>query len=352
MASTLLPVLGPPCEDTSVTSSGAGRAPIGPQFDRRCAIAVGLAIAVRPFGLGAQPRRMYRILWLSTASNPDPLVDSFREGLRSHGLVDGTDVSLELRYAIGNPAGLRAGAEELARGNYDLVVSSGPAIRAARLIKDLPVLFSISGDPVELGIARSLARPGGNFTGATFLSLDLAAKRVELSKELLPGIRKLAILSNTEHPGERSEWQATQAAAQTMGIDLSYAPFQGDRELDRALAMVRDAGADAMLVFPDGVTMVHRVRLARFAVDNRLPSMFGWSEYCNAGGLMSYGANQRATYYRLAGYAVRMLRGEKAADLPVEQPTRFELTVNLKTARSLGMEIPARLLARADEVIE
>jgi putative ABC transport system substrate-binding protein len=350
MASTLSAVLSPR------SAKGSASAAASSEFNRRQVLAglAGLAAAELPFGVSvsAQARRIYRILWLSTASEPDPLVDSFRDGLRSHGFIEGRDVSLELRYAIGNPAGLKPAAEELAPGNYALVVSSGPAIQSTRLIKDLPVLFSISGDPVELGIAKSLARPGGNFTGATFLSLDLAAKRVELTKALLPGIRRLGVLSNADHPGESSEWRATQAAAHTMGIDLAYAPFQGASELDRALAIVRDAGVAAMLVFPDGVTMVHRVKIAEFAIRNRLPSMFGWSEYCNAGGLMSYGANQRATYYRLAGYAVRLLRGEKAADLPIEQPTRFELTVNLNTAKTLGLTIPPGFLAGADTVIE
>jgi putative ABC transport system substrate-binding protein len=316
-------------------------------------IITGIGAAVTwSFDAGAQPTRAYRILWLSTASEPDPLVASFREGLRSGGFIEGRHVVLELRYAIGNPAGLQPAPEELAGGSYDLIVSSGPAIRSTRLIKETPVLVSISGDPVELGIAKSLARPGGNFTGATFLSLDLAEKRVELFKGILPALQRVAVLSNTDHPGEGSEWRATQTAAQTLGLDLAYAPFSGGNGLDRGLTVVRTAGVDAMLVFPDGVTMVHRAKLAAFAMANRLPSMFGWSEYCDAGGLISYGADQRATYYRLAGYAIRLLRGEKAADLPIEQPTRFELTVNLNTARALGLTISPGFLARADKVVE
>jgi putative tryptophan/tyrosine transport system substrate-binding protein len=299
-----------------------------------------------------QPAKLHRIFWVSTESQPDPFVDGFREGLRERSYVEGKDVVLELRYSPGNPDALRAVLSELRRGNVDIAVSSGPAIRAMKAATDVPVLFAISGDPVELGIVKSLARPGGNFTGSTFLSLDLAGKRVELIKDLFPQLRTLAVLSNTDHPGERSEWLTTQQAAQALGVNTVYVPFVGARELDNALAAVGNARGDAMLVFPEGVTMVHRAKIAHFALAQRLPSMFGWSEYCAAGGLLSYGANQRSTYFRLAAYADRILRGENPANLPVEQPTKFELAINLKTARALGLEVPPTLLARADEVIE
>jgi putative ABC transport system substrate-binding protein len=280
-------------------------------------------------------------------------LDGFREGLRERGYVEGKNVVFELHYAAGNPDTLRQVVSELKRGNIDLAVSSGPATRAMTAVTDVPVLFALSGDPVALGIVKSLGRPGGNFTGSTFLSLELAGKRVELLKDIFPKLRTLAILSNTDHPGEQSEWQATQQAAQALGVDPVYFPFFGARELDLTLEVASKVRADAMLVFPDPVTMVHRTRLAEFAVSQRLPSMFGWSEYCDAGGLLSYGANQRATYFRLATYADRILRGEKPANLPVEQPTKFELGVNLKTAKSLGVERAiSSILFRANKVIE
>jgi len=314
---------------------------------------LGGAAAAWPLAARAQqPTKLYRIFWVSTESQPDPFVDGFREGLRERGYVEGKDVVLELRYAPGNPDGLRTVLSELTLGNVDIAVSSGPAIRAMKAATNIPVLFAISGDPVELGIVKSLARPGGNFTGSTFLSLDLAGKRVELIKDFFPQLRTLAVLSNADHPGERSEWRTTQQAAQALGINAIYVPFVGARELDNALAAVGNARADAMLVFPEGVTMVHRAKIAQFALAQRLPSMFGWSEYCAAGGLLSYGANQRSTYFRLAHYADRILRGENPANLPVEQPTKFELAVNLKTAKVLSIEIPTSILLRADEVIE
>jgi len=321
---------------------------------RRDLIALlGGAAAAWPLGAGAQqPKKIHRILWVSTESQPDPFLDGFRDGLRERGYVEGQNVVILLRYAPANPDLLRAMVLDLMRMNLDLVVSSGPAIRAMKEAKDIPVLFAISGDPVELGIANSLARPGGNFTGSTFLSLDLAGKRVELLKEAMPQLRKLAILSNTDHPGERSEWRATQQTAEAIGVGPAYVPFRGPGELDGALAAVRDARADAVLVFPEGATMVHRSKIAQFVSAHGLPSMFGWREYCDAGGLMSYGANQRAAHFRLAAYADRVLRGEKPADLPIEQPTRFELVINLRTAKALGITIPASVLVRADDVIE
>jgi putative ABC transport system substrate-binding protein len=180
----------------------------------------------------------------------------------------------------------------------------------------------------------------------------VAQKRVQLLRELLPDLRTLAILSNTTHPGEQSEHKATEEAAGVLSIRLAYVPFTSGPELDGALERVRGSGAEAMLVFPEGITMVHRAKIAEFAKAHRLPSMFGWREYCEAGGLASYGANQRATYFHLATYADRLLRGEKPSDLPITQPTAFELVINLKTARALGIEVPPSLLARADEVIE
>jgi len=303
--------------------------------------------------LAQDPTRVYRIFWISTQSQPDPFLDGFREGLRARGYVEGKNIALELHYAPGNPEALRQVVSDLRRGNIDLAVSSGPATRAMTAVTDVPVLFALSGDPVALGLVKSLGEPGGNFTGSTFLSLELAGKRVELLKEIFPSLRTLAVLSNTLHPGEQSEWRATQDAARQLGIALLYVPFAGANELDNALALVGDARPDGLLVFPDALTMVHRAKIAQLTIKHRLPSMFGWSEYCDAGGLISYGANQRATYFGLATYADRILRGESPATLPVVQPTKFELVVNLRTAELLGIDLDkSSILFRANKVIE
>jgi ABC-type uncharacterized transport system substrate-binding protein len=308
------------------------------------------AMACPAVARAQEARRIYRIFWISTGSEPDPFLDGFQEGLRALGYVEGRNVVFEKHY--GNPAALRQVISELRRGDVDLAVSSGPATRAMTTVKDIPVLFALSGDPVALGVVKSLAQPGTNFTGSTFLSLELAGKRVELLKDIYPKLRKLAVISNTDHPGEPSEWRATLQTCIGLGIKPAYIPFAGAGELDNALEDASGEGADAMLVFPDVVTMVDRAKLAEFALAHRLPSMFGWCEYCEAGGLLSYGANQRATYRWLASYADRILRGEDPAVLPVMRPEKFELAINLKTARLLGIELDtSSILFRANKVI-
>ena len=306
-----------------------------------------------PTATQAQQTHVFRILWLSTASGADPFFDGFRAGLRALGYAEGKNIVLRSHYAPNNPQGLREVVSELKRDNVDLVVSSGPATRAMVGVTDIPVLFAQSGDPVALGIVNSLAQPGTNFTGSTFLSLELAGKRIELLKDAFPRLRRLAVLSNTDHPGEPSEWRATQEAAKAVGVEPIYIDFSGPSELDRALSALAAVRADAMLTFPEPVTMVNRTKVAKFAASNSLPSMFGWSEYCEAGGLLSYGANQRDTYFLLAKYADRILRGEHPADLPVVQPDKFELALNLKTARLFGEDLDlSSILFRANKVLE
>ena len=323
-------------------------------MERRTFLAMisGSLLAAPLAAEGQQAGKVHRIGWISTEAQPDPFVDGFREGLRQYGYVEGQNLILDLRYARGDLDALRAAVVELTQSKVAFIVSSGPAIRAIKGTRDIPVLFAISGDPVELGLAVSLRRPGGNFTGLTFLSLTIAGKRVELLKQAVPRLRRLAVLSNTDHPGERSERQATEEAARALGLTVSYVPFTGATALDAGLSAVRAAQADGMVVFPEGATIVARAKIAEFTIAERLPSMFGWSEYADVGGLISYGANQRQTHVRLAAYADKVLRGAKTAELPIEQPTQFELVINLKTAKALGLTIPPSLLLRVDRVIE
>jgi putative ABC transport system substrate-binding protein len=323
----------------------------------RRTIVIGLAAALVPRTARAQqPVTPPRVGWLSAGSEPDPFLEAFRDGLRKLGYVEGRNVVLATRHANGNLEALMAGAAELVQLPVAVAVTSLTAVRAARAIKDIPVVFTISGDPVAAGLVQSLSRPGGNFTGSTFLSLEVAGKRVELLKQAVPRLRSLVALSNTDHPGEQAERRATEAAARALGINLVYvafsqSPFGASPELDKALETVQRAQPDAMVVFPEGATMANRVSLARFATANRVPTMFGWSEYAEAGGLMSYGASQRETHMRLATYVDKILKGARPADLPIEQPTRFELVVNAGTAKTLGLTMPQSLLLRADRVI-
>jgi len=318
---------------------------------------LGGAIATLASGAVHAQRPPARISWLSAGAEPDPFLDGFREGLRKLGYVEGQNLTLIIRHAQGNLEALRAATAELGRASVAVVVAAGIAARAAMALTDVPILIAVSGDPVEGGWAKTLARPGGNFTGATFLSLEVAGKRVDLLKQAVPRLKTLVALSNTDHPGEQSERRATEAATQALGIALVYVPFSqspfgSSPELDKALEAARRAQPDAMIVFPEGSTFGNRARLAQFAIAHRLPTMFGWSEYTDAGGLMSYGANQRDTYLRLAAVADKILKGARPADLPFEQPTKFELVVNTKTAQALGLKIPEPLLLRADRLVE
>src|SRR5499427_679767 len=184
---------------------------------------IGVAVMYPRTTRAQEPIKLYRIFWVSTGSQPDPFLDGFREGLRERGYVEGKNVVFELHYATGHdPGTLRQVISELKQGNIDLAVSSGPATRAMTAVTDVPVLFALSGDPIELGIVKSLGQPGGNFTGSSFLSLELAGKRVELLKDIFPKLRTLAVLANTDHPGEQSEWRATQQTAQALGMDPAY----------------------------------------------------------------------------------------------------------------------------------
>src|SRR5258706_981899 len=263
---------------------------------------VGGALAWPVAARAQDSTKVYRIFWVSTDSQPDPFLAGFREGLRARGYVEGKNLAFELHYAPGNPQALREVVSELRRGNIDLALSSGPATRAITAVTDVPVLFAQSGDPVALGLVNSLAQPGGNCTGTTFLSLELAGKRVELLKDIFPKLRTLAVLSNTDHPGEQSEWRATQEAAMGLGVVPLYVPFVGAKELDNALAAAGDARADAILVFPDPATLMNGTKIAQFAIKQRLPSLFGWSGNCAAGGLMSSGPNPPAATFLLATY--------------------------------------------------
>ena len=242
-------------------------------MDRRDFIAfLGAAMAWPAAARAQDSKKVYRIFWVSTNSQPDPFLAGFREGLRARGYVEGKNLTFELHYAPGNPQALREVVSELRRGNIDLAVSSGPATRAMTAVTDVPVLFALSGDPVELGLVRSLGEPDGNFTGSTFLSLELAGKRVELLKEAVPTARRLAVFSNTLHPGEQSEWRATREAATALGIETVYVPFAGKSELDNGLAAAADARADALLVFPDVLT--HGAPGQDCPVRHRAPAAF------------------------------------------------------------------------------
>jgi len=245
-------------------------------------------------------------------------------------------------------------AMELVRSNPHVIATHGgpatyPVVRAGAT---MPVVFGFSGDPVEGKLVESLARPGRNFTGISFLSLELVGKRIELLREAMPGLKRIAIIARPEHPGEQGELRASQAAAKAFGIALDYFPIKSEAELDKALAAIPQLRCEAMIAFPDATMMRYSERIAAIAIKNRIPAMSGWAEFTERGNLMSYGPNLPAAFRRLAYFIDKILKGAKPADLPVELPTLFELAVNMKTARALGITLPQSVLVRADRVIE
>ena len=300
----------------------------------------------------AQPVKVYRVAYIAAASGPSPFYEAFRQGLADLGYVDGRNIAIEYRSSEDRTR-LPALAEEIVRLKPDAIVTQGPsAFSISSATKTIPVVFGFSGDPVEAGFVASLARPGRNLTGMTFMALELAGKRLELLKEAAPKLARVAVVANRSHPGEQNELKQTTDAAQALKISLQYLSIKAPADFERAFDAIRKERPGGMLTFPDAFTLSRSEQLAGFAASARLPTMFGWKEYVEDGGLMSYGPNLNDSYRRLAQYVDKILKGAKPADLPVEQPTKFELVINLKTAKQIGLTIPPNVLARADRVIK
>jgi ABC-type uncharacterized transport system substrate-binding protein len=321
---------------------------------RKFLATLGGAAAAWPLAARAQgPVKPVRIGYLSATSPPDMNIENFRQGMSGVGHLEGRDFVIEARFAHRDYGQFPALVEELLSAKVVLIVMGGPASRAAPFAgKSVPVVFGFSGDPVDAGIVSSFARPGGNATGISFLQLDLAPKRVDLLKEAVPAISRVAILSNPDHAGDVSELRATRDAARQGGLAIEHFQVRADDSFEPAFTAISQSGCNALLTFPDALTFFHRRAIADFAVRRRLPSIFGWKPYVEAGGMMSYGPILRDNFARLAVFVDKILKGARPADLPVEQPTKFELAVNLKTAKSLGLDLPWFLQQRADEVIE
>ena len=331
--------------------SGAIRRTITP-----ITLLLALATLAAP-GLAAaqQAKKMWRVGWVGSgpgSGRTSQFLDALREGLRELGYMEGRNLVVEARWA--EPADRAADlTAELVGLRVDVIVTQGPAVYGVKKsAAATPIVFGFSGDPIVAGFIASLARPGGNLTGMTFLSLELAGKRFELLKEAVPGVARVAILANPQHPGEHLELGESQSAARRLGLAVQYHPVRVPKELEDAfVAMTRDR-AEAIVAFPDALINSHGKAIAEFAAKRRIPSVSGWGQFAADGNLMTYGPNLRDSFKHLAVYVDKVLRGTKPADLPVEQPTRFELVINLKTAKALGLTIPKSILVRADQVIQ
>ena len=243
-------------------------------------------------------------------------------------------------------------ANELVQQKVEVIVTSGPAARPAKMATEtIPIVFNFSGDPVEAGFIDSLARPGRNMTGVTQLAFELVGKRLEILKEAVPGVSRVGVLASPLHAGEQRELRETQSTARVLGIILQYNQVRDTAEVGAAFDTIIKEKANALRVFPDPVTNGHHTQITEFAVKRHLPSMFGRKEPVEAGGLMSYGPSLDELYRRIPVHVDKILKGIKPADIPVEQPKKFELIINLKTAKQIGITIPPNVLARADKVI-
>jgi ABC-type uncharacterized transport system substrate-binding protein len=301
-----------------------------------------------------QPKRVPRIGYLSTGSGTkdDPRIEAFRQGLLDLGYVEGKNINIEYRYAEVRSERLAELAKELVRLNVDVIVTPGtPAIRAAKqATTTIPIIFPTTGDPVASGLVASLARPGGNITGLTILSPELSGKRLELLKEAFPRLSRVAVLLDPRQPPLSSK--ETQTTGQTLRLKLQFLEVRDAADVESAFSAMSKERADALITLPHPVLQVHQRRILELAAKSRLPGFHQNSDWVEAGGLMSYGPNHLNNYRRAAAYVDKILKGTKPADIPVEQPAKFEFVINLKTAKQIGLTIPPNVLARADRVIK
>jgi len=295
-------------------------------------------------------------LALNMAAAPH-LREAFRQGLRDLGYVEGRTVVIEYRDAEGKPERLPALAAELVALKVDVILAAGEphALAAKQATKTIPIVFTVAADPVASGLVTSLARPGGNVTGLSSVGPDLVGKRLERLKQAVPGVSRVAVLWQPGAADERTEkdlLKGAEVAARALGVRLQFVEARGPADIDRAFSDMTRARADALTVLGSAMFFSERRRLVDLAAKHRLPAVYTSRESVDAGGLMSYGANFADLFRRAATYVDRILKGAKPGDLPVEQPTKFELIINLKTAKALGLTIPPSLLRRADEVLQ
>ena len=302
-----------------------------------------------------QSSTMRRIGFLGPLSEQTQLqwTTAFLKGLRDHGWIEGTTISIDYRWAEGRSDRLAQLAAELLQRNVEVIVTAGTELTLAvkQATASIPIVFAAAGDPVGTGLVGSLARPGGNVTGLSNQSADVVGKRIDLLREAVPGLRKLAVMANIGSPIGALEIREIEDAGRTSGLEVVRLEIRGAEDIGPAIETVKGR-ADALIVVTEALANTNRMRINTLALAARLPTMHGTRTYVEAGGLMSYGADYNDLFRRAAGYVDKILRGARPRDLPVEQPTTFALIINLTTAKALGVQIPPMLLARADEVIE
>lgn len=322
---------------------------------RREFIGLVSGAALTPFAAHGQQTSVARVGWLTaqTASSLSPFIEALRAGFTELGYVEGRNLNLVFRYADGQIDRLPDLISQLMQIPVDVIMAQGAAVSAlSKLNLPKPVVFASSGDPVSAGFVRSLARPGRNMTGVTFMADDLNGKRIELLHDMMPGLRRVAIIANPEHPGEHLERAYSERTAERMGMDIDYYPTRSSEELDGAFKKMEVDPPQAINLFADGFAIQNRERIVKFGLGQKMPVISGWPVFAQSGAICSYGPRLTESYKRMASFVDRIIKGGKAAEIPVERPTQFQLVLNLRTARTLGINVPPALVARADEVIE
>ena len=319
-------------------------------------LTVGLTLA--PLAAEAQPSgkkaRIGVLLLPPRAGAGGTYIQALREGLHELGYVEGQNLLLEIRWAEGKPDLLQGLAAELLSTGPDVLITSGSEaiLTLKRATGVVPIIMATVMDPVALGIVASLAHPGGNLTGLAILSLELTSKRLQLLKETVPRLSRVAVLLNPANPGNVLMLKEVETACQTLGLRWHGVVVRGPDELASAFEAIRGTQSNGILAIEDSMLVSHRSRIVETVARTRLPAMYAFRQFVDAGGLMSYGPNIPETFRRAAVFVDKILKGAKPGDLPVEQPTKFELVINLKTAKALGLTIPQSVLVRADEIIQ
>jgi putative ABC transport system substrate-binding protein len=311
--------------------------------------------AVWPLAVGAQqPPKVYRVGFLTTGFGPAPGHEAFDAALANLGFQQGRNLVIERRYAGGDLNRLPALAADLVRANVEVIVteSTAAALAAKQATARIPIVITTSGDAVGSGLVASLARPGGNVTGTTILTVELERKRVELLREFKPDARRVAYLGNSQSVADQLSLREVQRAATAFGMDVIFVDASVPEALEPAFATMAAAGVDVFIASPSSPNTGVRSQIVGAAARYRLPAAYGRREFADAGGLISYGTSRAGVFGRAAVFVDKLLKGANPADLPVEQPRKFELVINLKTARALGLAVPRSLLVRADEVIK
>jgi putative tryptophan/tyrosine transport system substrate-binding protein len=318
--------------------------------------AAASAVAALPRSLSAQGlAKSVRIGWLTAQREASltPFLAALRAAFADLGYIEGRNLVIEYRYGDDDLERVPALAAELVRLRVDVILAQGAAVALIpNLWLPVPVVYVFSGDPVSAGFADSLAHPRGNMTGLTFMAAELNGKRLELLREIVPNLHRVAILANPAHPGEHLERGYTQEYGRQLGLATDYFATTTREELERAFATMAKDPPQAISLFADGFAIQYRQSIIDFGLSRRMPVISGWPVFARAGAICTYGPQLTSSYQRMAYYVDRILKGTPPSDLPIEQPTKFELVVNLKTANALALEIPPTLLARADEVIE